>query len=89
MDNELFLAVRKILNKHDPDGVMYDDENPDEYDSEVKDILAILVTTDSVEQLSEKLRLIFVKAFNEKIAGDRSRYEPIAREILSLPELKA
>lgn len=53
----------------------------DEYDSEVEDILELIPSAKSVQELAEKIRAVFVKWFDEKIAGPYEVYLRIAELI--------
>ncbi len=83
---DLFIKVRDIINKHDPAGVISDDDNIDEYDSEVKEVVKLLDANHTTETLSEDLRGIFKEYFTEEIAGPASKYNAMADELLKLPE---
>ena len=85
MNIALFHAVRKIVSEQDPIGIIFDDDNPDEYDAEVTDILPLLDQNYSVEELSKKIREIFVRWFGEQIASKYENYEQLAKKFLAIP----
>lgn len=77
----LYDELRDILNRHDPVGIAGE---PDEYEPEVARILARSKATGSVTELTEVIRTVFVEMFDDRTAGPRARYRPIARELWSL-----
>ena len=79
--------IKEILVQHDPAGVMSDDDNPDEYDAEANEILDLLRRNLTQEDIQEEVYKVFVRHFNEKIAGEKRRYEPIAQELIRVLRL--
>lgn len=79
---KVFLKIRTILNHYDPAGVISDVDNPDEYDLEVDKIINMLTENISQEILADGIYRIFVECFDQKIAGDRKKYDQIASKIL-------
>jgi hypothetical protein len=77
---EIYQQVTNILQKHDPVGIIFDD-NADEYDPELSTILPKLKHCKSEREVLELVHQAFVKWFSESIAGPRTRYEQIAKEI--------
>lgn len=82
--HQLFLDIRKILNQYDPVGIIYGDINSDEYDIEVRAILELITDQETHESLAQKLHQVFIRYFDENIAGDYSIYKRIAEDILKL-----
>lgn len=88
MQNSKLLALREILNRHDPIGLIMGDLNLDEYDPEIENILPILDGEVNQESLSKHIYDVFVMYFDKDIAGSRDKYYKIARDILDHAEFK-
>lgn len=71
--NKFYLEARKIVNEVDPIHLL-DVVPDDEYDFEVNTIL------ENIKDFS-CIYNIFVNAFDEKLAGDKSKYLYIARKL--------
>ena len=72
--------ISDILFKCDPIGINFD-VNRDEYDSEASRILEIIDSCKSIDGLEAKIYEIFIDMFDADIAGDKSKYRPIAEII--------
>ena len=87
MSNEkVFKKIREIINRHDPIGIISDDDNPDEYDPEVKEITTKLEKKYTQKELTEEILKIFIKYFTPQIVGDKNKYDLIAKEIMAILE---
>lgn len=75
--------VRKEITEADPIGLISMGAPKDEYDTEVKEIIARIDTCKSTTDLQELIYGIFVKMFDEKIAGRRETYQNLAGRIFS------
>lgn len=76
------LRVREVLNKYDPAGVIYDDNNPDEYTPEINKIVSVITDNITVDELADYIHNVFVEYFDEGIAGSKDKYQDIAKDIL-------
>src|SRR5579862_2026338 len=68
------------FNQWDPQGIVFGQE--DEYAPEVRQIVPLLRETKSAEELTQHIHTIFVKMFDEEIAGSLEAYRPFAHEIM-------
>lgn len=74
-----FLAeLRKILNRHDPIGLIGIGVPEDEYDPERSVIASRLVHCHGVEDVHAMVYEVFCEYFGAKIAGARAAYGPLA-----------
>jgi len=76
----LFVEVKKVINAHDPVGLISGGAPEDEYDSEIIKVTRLLPS--DRKALAEGIHDIFVKSFDEQSAGGIERYELIAEKIL-------
>lgn len=77
----VFINTRDIVNKHDPIDLIAIGCPEDEYNSEVEEILKSLPDVKNEEALGEAIWQIFVAYFDEQLAGDRKKYDRLARDI--------
>ena len=75
--------ITALLFRHDPIGINFK-TNWDEYDPEVRAILPRLRTCSSAADVARVTHEEFVRFFDRQMAGDLSRYEPIAAELWDL-----
>lgn len=80
---EFYQSVSEILFRHDPIGINFE-TNDDEYEPEVDTILPRLKNCSSVEDVLDVVHKEFIKWFDEDIAGEKSNYEEISKEIWDL-----
>jgi len=78
-----FLELSKILNKVDPINLISRGCPNDEYDSEVEDILELIPTSKSIHNLAKEIQDVFIKRFDEGLAGPYANYLNIAELIWS------
>lgn len=87
-------TIVKILNKHDPIGLVKMGAPEDEYCSEARKIFEMIINESQlvgnkwVRQSNLKINgiqtithAVFISQFSEKIAGSRTRYKKIAEDI--------
>lgn len=67
----LHAAVREILNREDPIGLIGIGAPADEYDPELREILPKVKECKSVESLVTMIHAVFVKWFDKETAGAR------------------
>jgi phage gp46-like protein len=70
--------LANILFRHDPVHIA---SRRDEYEPEVGRILAGTKDVRSVDDLTDAIHSVFIEMFDRSTAGDRAKYEPIAREL--------
>ncbi len=77
--------LREVLNEVDPIGLIDLDipESLNEYNPEIKEILQEDVSKLDKQQLGKKIHEVFVKFFNEELAGPEDSYIIIADKFLS------
>ena len=80
---ELFDDVAKILFRHDPIGINFED-NTDEYEPEARTILPRLKTCHSPQEVLTVVHEEFQRWFDPEIAGPADRYTDIANEVWTL-----
>lgn len=80
-----YILLKEIVNNVDPIGLIDPDtpESLTEYDPELKEILKEDFSLLSEEQLSQRIHEVFVKFFNEEIAGGREKYASIANQFFA------
>ncbi len=85
MNTKLKNELRRIFNKHDLIEI-YENEkiNFDEYDPEIKLILKKFKNNMPLAIFTDELHKIFIKMFDERIAGPKSRYKNLAKEVYNL-----
>lgn len=80
---EFFNSISEILFKHDPIGLDFE-TNIDEYDYEAKLIIEKIKEQNNLNELTELIYSVFVRAFDKDTAGSKKKYESIAEEIWSI-----
>ncbi len=80
--SEIFIKIREIVNEIDPIGIVYDNENIDEYDAEVAQIAELITQMKDKNQLAKKIQDIFIDMFDKDIASDPKPYIEIAKKII-------
>lgn len=85
MSNEnKYTILKKIINEVDPIGLVDFDtpESLDEYESEIRAILQEDISEFDSQQLAQLVHKVFVRFFNEEVAGTEDKYELIANRYL-------
>lgn len=82
-DPKFFAAVSKLMFEHDPISINFGD-NADEYDAEAGTVIPRLQTCTSADDVANVVHEEFLRWFGKDIAGDRSRYINMARDIWAL-----
>ncbi len=80
----LHSALREIVNKEDPIGLIGMGAPADEYDPEISAILPKIKECKSVESLQTMIHAVFVKWFDKETASPRGRYRSIAEQVFAL-----
>ena len=76
-------AVRRAILEEDPMDLYFEeDDNIDEYDSEVREIVQHLPEASSVDEIDAVIWQVFKRFFGEELVGSRDRYRRIAQRIL-------
>ena len=81
---DLFDSVAKLLFRHDPIGIAFENPNTDEYEPEAGTILPRLQTCESASDVNRVVHQEFVRWFDEGNAGPEEGYAQIASEIWEL-----
>lgn len=83
-----YTLLKEIVNDADPIGLIDPDtpESLNEYESELKEILKDDISLLNKEKLSQRIHEVFIKFFNEEIAGAREKYDSIADHFLTKKE---
>ena len=76
----LFNELAAILARHDPIGIIYGDQNPNEYEAEVGTIMPRLRGANSLDDCRCIIHEEFTRWFSPGIAGPQSKYAQIAEE---------
>ncbi|QHJ70909.1 DUF1871 family protein [Planococcus halotolerans] len=76
---EEYIIVKSIIDDWDPIGLLDLGCPEDEYDPEIRDIVALLPHVKSVDELALRIRQVFIKWFEEFLLIEK-RY-PIALKI--------
>lgn len=66
-----YKIVKKIIDEWDPIGLMDPDWYEDEYDPEMKDIVALLPEAKSADELALRIRQVFIKWFGIFISVEK------------------
>jgi len=75
-------ALRRIFNKHDLIDIYENKKiNFDEYDPEIRLVLKKIKRDMTLENFTDELHKIFVKMFDERIAGPKSKYKKLSKEV--------
>lgn len=77
----LFTLIKKVIDKHDPIGLLSIGAPDDEYIPEVKRLAPQIKKDMTVQELSTLIHDVFVEMFSEPI--DKSLCDKMAQEILS------
>jgi hypothetical protein len=80
---KLYNEVSAVMFKIDPIGINYQ-TNTDEYDFEAGAVIARLKDCATADDVATVLQEVFTESFDAQMAGDRSRYAGMAREIWAL-----
>lgn len=78
----VFEKARQIMNAHDP--VDLNGAPWDEYDPEIEAILNRYANAGDVDELTEIVWEVFVLLFNDRIAGPKEKYRPLAQDLWNL-----
>lgn len=82
MNLKLKNKLREIFNKHDLIGIYQDkDTNFDEYDPEIEQLPQVFRKTVSVKEFTEKLYEVFQRMLSKEVAGNKNRYDKLAKEV--------
>lgn len=73
--------VKEAVDKYDPIGLLKMGCPRDEYNIEIKDIVANISKCENVKELQKLVYKTFIKWFSKDIAGENNAYEEIARHI--------
>ena len=85
IDPKLKNTLRKIFNKHDPIGIYCSRNiNFDEYDPEIKEVLVRFRKDANLENFTSQVHKVFQKMFGQELAGNKTRYRQLAKEINTL-----
>ena len=88
IDDTLQDRVRKIINRHDPVGLLKMGAPTDEYDSELKRIIPLLSEVGSRDELHEKVYQLFVEMFRPATVGSKAQYAGLSEELYQLSRIK-
>ena len=80
----LFEDASAILFRHDPIGIAFENENPDEYDAEIGTILPRLSRCHSPIEARRVVFEEFCRWFTPGVAGEETNYDGIAEDLWSL-----
>jgi hypothetical protein len=84
MNADAVSALCTVLFRHDPIGIADGANNPDEYLPEAAEIWSRMAQVGSVEETAQMVHRVFVRWFNEDIAGGVERYVAIATELRAM-----
>jgi len=87
--SEIGDKVREVVNRLDPIGLLALNSPPDEYEPEMRSIVAKLVryrSAPSVEELQSLLHTTFAEMFDPTMAGQATKYRDAAAAIAALWE---
>lgn len=71
-----------FLDENDPVGLVDDDNPGREYEIEARKLVPLVATETSTDKLAQKICSVFVDYFDASLAGDASRYVPIASAMI-------
>lgn len=80
----LFSLVKAIVNKNDPIGLLEQGSPADEYDTEIKSIVAAATKCKTVQELQEEIYSIFKDSFGDETVGSKNLYLAIAKDIFNI-----
>lgn len=78
--NVLLETIIEILKTEDPIHIIIAN-NYDEYNYEAKKIYEAINSSDDINQILDKVHIVFVEAFDGDIAGPKKNYLKIAETI--------
>ncbi|MBI2136224.1 hypothetical protein HYU06_04075 [Candidatus Woesearchaeota archaeon] len=82
MNSKVKTNLRQIFNRYNPIGIYQDDEtNIDEYDPEINRLIIKFKNSKNKDEFLAELHTVFIKMFDKKIAGPKSRYKKLANEV--------
>lgn len=83
-NKENYILLREIVNEIDPVGLVDFDtpESLNEYEPELSEILQEDISLLNSQQLSQRIHAVFVRFFNEELAGPKDNYNLIANKFL-------
>tara|TARA_Y100000310_G_C20278847_1_gene621618 strand:+ start:289 stop:576 length:288 start_codon:yes stop_codon:yes gene_type:complete len=85
MNTDIKNKLRKIFNNHDPIGIYCDKEtNFDEYDPEIEGLIIRFNRSKNLDDFTSKIHTVFVNMFDKDIAGPKSKYNKLAKEVYNL-----
>lgn len=84
MEKVLLNKIRKILNKHDPMGLIRMGAPEDEYNPEVEEIMDVARKSHDVDEFIDYVHEIFINWFTETDAGPRDRYISLSKDLYEL-----
>lgn len=77
--------LRELFNKYDPIGIYVgEDINFDEYDPEISGLILRFKRSRNEDEFSDELYTVFKHMFSEDIAGSKSRYTKLSKEVYNL-----
>lgn len=74
-----YVVVKSIFDEWDPMGLLNLGCPEDEYDPEIRDVVALLTHVISVDELALKIRRVFIKWFEEFLSIEKCY--PVALKI--------
>lgn len=78
-------AIRRVILDVDPMDLYFEeDDNFDEYDSEVREIIERLPEAKTIDDLTAMIWRVFKRFFSEELVGSADRYRSIAQRILDM-----
>lgn len=80
-----YKILKEIINEVDPIGLVDFDtpESLNEYDPELKEIVKEDIAEMDAQELGQRIYEIFVKYFNQELAGEKDKYVLIAEEFMA------
>jgi len=82
MNSNILSNLREIFNRHDPIGIYFGKEiNWDEYDPEISELLVRWRRSKNLKEFTSEIHNVFVKMFDRGIAGPKSKYEKLSKEV--------
>lgn len=76
-----YIVVKGVIDEWDPIGLLGMGSPEDEYDPEIRDIVRLLSSIKSVDELAERINRVFIKWFEEDLTVEKCY--PIALKILN------
>ncbi|MCC7160671.1 hypothetical protein IT399_03050 [Candidatus Nomurabacteria bacterium] len=80
-----YFLLKEIINEVDPIGLVDSDtpESLNEYEPELREIFKEDISLLNNSQLKERIYQIFIKFFNEELAGSKDKYDLIVDKFLA------